>query len=224
MFREVTQQVASTFGIDLRKVSHTLFAEVWAVVFKRYHQSFPNVCKVAAHVLVSPVSSVECERGFSVQNHIKSKLRNCLAVDTLDMLMRLRLFGPHRFAELDLQAAVQGWFDMRKYRHIASANKPRHWHLLAQGKNSKQANVYVMWDDTAASRVGPTYAGVDAGGEEPAVSAADDIAAAHAEQSAAAAAAGAQEEDFLSTLGGGFDEFSCFLGALGVLQDDEQQK
>ena len=38
-------------------------------------------------------SSVDCERGFSVQNHIKTKTRNILASKHLDVLMRVRLLG-----------------------------------------------------------------------------------------------------------------------------------
>jgi hypothetical protein len=194
-----------------------LLHQVWAAVFKVYGEAFPNICKVAAQIMVSPVSSVECERGFSVQNHIKSKLRNCLAVDTLDILMRLRLVGPHSFAEFDLAAAVKEWFAMRKYRHICSDNKPKHWHLLAEGPNSSQKNVYVMWDDAVQSRAGPTYAGLGSGGDAAAmaVAAADQIAAAVAEQTAAAAA---QAEDPLTNVEDDFVEFRASLDAAGVLQ------
>jgi hypothetical protein len=91
---------------------------------------------------------------------------------------------------------------------------------LFTGKNNTQSSVYVMWDD-AKSVAGPTFAGVQLGVNPPAAAdaAADAIAAAHAEQAAAAAAAaGAQEGDFLTDLGGDYEEFRQSLGALGVLQ------
>lgn len=41
-----------------------------------------------------PLGSSECERGFSIMNHIKTKRRNRMGLDLLDSLMRIRINGP----------------------------------------------------------------------------------------------------------------------------------
>jgi hypothetical protein len=217
-FRVLVDQTIDAYSVDISKgYNHTLLVEVWAAILHTRRDEYPNICKIAENVLVAPVSSVECERGFSVQNHIKCKLRNRMAVDTLDMLMRVRLVGPKSFAALDLEGGVDKWFVMRQYRHISSKNKPMHWHLLAVTRNSKEQSVYVMWDDDKPSSVGPTFAGVTSEGADGAVAASEFI-------TAAAAAAGAsgtanENDDFASDLDLlDFPEFRAGLGALGVLQ------
>ena len=55
---------------------------------------FPNIIKLIQLIYCIPFSSVECERGFSKQNQIKTKNRNLLKTETLDMLMRVSLEGP----------------------------------------------------------------------------------------------------------------------------------
>ncbi|CAG2245038.1 unnamed protein product [Mytilus edulis] len=52
---------------------------------------FVNIVKLIEISSVLPVSSVECERGFSRQNLIKTNLRCKSSTDTLDHLMRLGL-------------------------------------------------------------------------------------------------------------------------------------
>jgi hypothetical protein len=42
-------------------------------------------------ILVIPTITVVCERGFSKHNWVKSEMRTCLNVDTLDALMRVSL-------------------------------------------------------------------------------------------------------------------------------------
>ena len=59
--------------------------------------------------------------------------------------------------------------------------------------------------------------------DAPAVAASDIIAAAHAEQNAAAAAAGEGLEDFAANIDGDFDDFRASLGALGVLQGNQDE-
>ena len=55
---------------------------------------FPDLATLASLVLVSPISSVPCERAFSCQNRIKTRDRATLSEKTLEMLMRIRLEGP----------------------------------------------------------------------------------------------------------------------------------
>lgn len=57
---------------------------------------FPNLTKLAAIGLVLPVSTVDCERGFSALSRIKTDLRNRLSSRILNDLMTITVEGPHR--------------------------------------------------------------------------------------------------------------------------------
>ena len=63
------------------------------LLIQDYNDVFPNIIKLIQIAYCIPFSSVECERGFSRQNKIKTKDRNLLATNTLDMLMRVSLKG-----------------------------------------------------------------------------------------------------------------------------------
>ena len=60
-----------------------------------------------------PFSSVECERGFSKQNQIKTKNRNLLKTETLDMLMRVSLEGPESF-KFNYDRAYTIWSNQKR--------------------------------------------------------------------------------------------------------------
>ncbi|MCO5586611.1 hypothetical protein L7F22_040552 [Adiantum nelumboides] len=70
--------------------------DAWCVFCsnKNWMQTYVNLTKLWQHMLVLPVSSVSCERGFSKQNLIKTNARECLNVETLEALMRVSLLGP----------------------------------------------------------------------------------------------------------------------------------
>ena len=61
---------------------------------EQFEAEFPNMIKLMAISRVLPVSSVECERGFSKQNLIKTRLRCSLSIELLDKLMRVSINGP----------------------------------------------------------------------------------------------------------------------------------
>lgn len=54
---------------------------------------YPVAAEAAERFLVVPVSTVDCERGFSKQNLIKTCLRSRMSVPMLDRLMRLSIEG-----------------------------------------------------------------------------------------------------------------------------------
>lgn len=65
--------------------------------------------------------TAEVERGFSIQNLIKSKFRAAMHVNTLDTLMRIKLLGPASVADgdvsgtaIDLNAVVLEWQGKKK--------------------------------------------------------------------------------------------------------------
>ena len=67
----------------------------------------PNYVAVCKLLLCIPVTSVECERTFSMQNRIKNKLCNRLGEERVDVLIKISL-GPATEV-FDFRTAVQHW-------------------------------------------------------------------------------------------------------------------
>ena len=55
---------------------------------------FPNLTKLATTGLLLPVSSVDCERGYSTLSRVKTKLRNWLSNKVLNYLLMISIGGP----------------------------------------------------------------------------------------------------------------------------------
>ncbi|GES92036.1 zinc finger protein 862-like [Rhizophagus clarus] len=83
------------------------------LLIQDYIDVFPNIIKLIQIVYCIPFSSVECERGFSRQNKIKTKDRNSLATNTLDMLMRVSLEGPES-KEFNYNRAYTIWSSQKR--------------------------------------------------------------------------------------------------------------
>ncbi|KAG1666499.1 hypothetical protein GQR58_018861 [Nymphon striatum] len=75
----------------------------------------PGSAEVAARFLIAPVSTVECERGLSKQNLIKTCLRNSMSVSALDDLMRISIDGPS-LENFDFKAAFKVWAGLKTRR------------------------------------------------------------------------------------------------------------
>ena len=75
---------------------------------KQMLREFPNMTKLLAISRVLPVSSVECERGFSKQNLIKTRLRCSLTIESLERLMRISINGP-RLEDFDPLPIFRMW-------------------------------------------------------------------------------------------------------------------
>ncbi|XP_053372932.1 zinc finger protein 862-like [Mercenaria mercenaria] len=84
-------------------------------IIKNYSELYPDFAKLAKILLVSPVTSVACERGFSVHNHIKTKGRSRLAHETVVKLMRIKQEGPS-VKDFDPTASVTKFCAMRNRR------------------------------------------------------------------------------------------------------------
>jgi hypothetical protein len=83
-----------------------------AQVAIRARASFPMVAAAAERLLVIPVSTVDCERGFSRQNLIKTNLRNTLCIKNLENLMRLAI----NQEEMDFDLAFRKWATAKQRR------------------------------------------------------------------------------------------------------------
>lgn len=78
---------------------------------------FPILAVAAERLLVIPVSTVDCERGFSLQNLIKTDIRNSLKPANLEHLMTISIHS----GEIDYEAAFIKWSKM-KARRILKQN------------------------------------------------------------------------------------------------------
>ncbi|XP_056107720.1 zinc finger protein 862-like [Rhinichthys klamathensis goyatoka] len=74
---------------------------------------YKNILHLVHIMLVLPVSSSVCERGFSAQKRIKSDVRGSLHVDTVEDLIRISMEGPS-LQEFDAKEAVQTWISQGK--------------------------------------------------------------------------------------------------------------
>ena len=78
-------------------------------------ESFPKVAKLISIAVMIPVSTADCERGFSAMNSIKTELRNRMKAATLDRLVRIAIDGPQR-KDFDFVTAAKSWIAIRNRR------------------------------------------------------------------------------------------------------------
>ena len=94
---------------------------LWSIIKKYHKDTFPNLIKLAALALTLPVHTADCERGFSVQNRLKTPERNRLSPDRLNTLMTIEVQGPH-YKDFDFRASMQHW-KQQKTRRIFCSTK-----------------------------------------------------------------------------------------------------
>ena len=76
---------------------------------------YPALSKLFSIALVLPVSTADCERGFSTMKRIKTVPRNRLSTATLDHLISISAEGP-ALDEFDFDQAVVKWGAKRNQR------------------------------------------------------------------------------------------------------------
>ena len=84
-------------------------------ILLQYKDIFPDFAVLAIILLISPVTSVTCERGFSVHNKIKTKGRATLKHETVTKLMHVKEEGPS-VEDFDPKSSVKKFSEMRKRR------------------------------------------------------------------------------------------------------------
>ncbi|XP_053385860.1 zinc finger protein 862-like [Mercenaria mercenaria] len=103
------RDVMSNYG----KVANDVNSVCQIALGKR--EMYGIVAEVAYKLLCVPVSSVECERGFSVQNLVKTKLRNRLDTNSLYLLMKLNIDGGDQ-KSFDFAFAYRKWKNVKSRR------------------------------------------------------------------------------------------------------------
>ena len=86
-------------------------SEMYARIFNNNMQErrLHNVMMLIEIILVIPVSTAVCERGFSAMKRIKSDWRSSLSPEMLDTLMLISLEGPS-YQEFRAEDAVTRWW------------------------------------------------------------------------------------------------------------------
>ena len=91
---------------------------LWQLIYKHHGDKFPNLLKLAAIALTTPVHTADCERGFSNQNRVKTSLRNRLSPERVDDLVTVSCEGG-ALSDFDFKSALQHW-KKKKDRRIFS--------------------------------------------------------------------------------------------------------
>ena len=84
------------------------FKELSKEIITKKSISFPAISNLLKFIIVLPMSSVPCERGFSQHNRIRSKLRQTLDVNTVKSLMFIAVNGPDG-DNFDYYQPLQHW-------------------------------------------------------------------------------------------------------------------
>ncbi|XP_049432728.1 uncharacterized protein LOC125889084 [Epinephelus fuscoguttatus] len=71
------------------------YLALWQTLLTKepYKHDFENILHLVAIMLLLPISSAQCERGFSARNRIKNSVRSSLHVSTTEDLMRISTEG-----------------------------------------------------------------------------------------------------------------------------------
>ncbi len=125
----------------------------WLSVLKEPLQRievFPNLAILAEILLCFCAENAEVERGFSLYNRIKSKVRNRLKIPTVDMLIRLRL-NSGNYSDFNYNKAAVIWLGMsRRGRYLVA----RPTQLLRQDTEQAEAEELSIEDEEALDSVG----------------------------------------------------------------------
>ena len=81
---------------------------LWAVISTKYNDQFPELIKLAQIATLIPVSTADCERGFSYQNRTKVKSRARLSGKAVDQLLRININGVD-YKHFDFNKALTRW-------------------------------------------------------------------------------------------------------------------
>ena len=94
-----------------RMFKDKIYLSLWELMLTRepYCSDYKNILHLVHILLVLPVSSAVCERGFSSQKRIKSDARASLHTDTVEDLIRISVEGPS-LEDFDARESVANWF------------------------------------------------------------------------------------------------------------------
>ncbi|KAJ8386336.1 hypothetical protein AAFF_G00174330 [Aldrovandia affinis] len=103
---EALKMLISTTFMDKKS-----YLSLWELMMRKepYCSDYKNILHLVHIMMVLPVSSAVCERGFSSQKRIKSDIRASLNIDTVEDLIRISIEGPS-LEDFDARESVKTWF------------------------------------------------------------------------------------------------------------------
>lgn len=117
-----------------RNHSQLRMLPMWQRIFAEYSERFPNILMLVEIMLVLPLATACCERGFSTLKRIKSDWRSRLETETLDNLMRISIDGPD-LESYNAARALQHWWDKgerQRRPNFQRQNNTLHTHYCKQ--------------------------------------------------------------------------------------------
>ncbi|CAF1376387.1 unnamed protein product [Adineta ricciae] len=76
-----------------------------------FHERYKNMLILLSIYLISPINSAECERGYSIANRIQTNGRSRITIETLDVLMNVRLLCSEDLRSNRCRQIVQEAYD-----------------------------------------------------------------------------------------------------------------
>ena len=90
-----------------------------------------------------PVSTADCERGFSAMNSINTELRKRMKAATLDRFVRIVIDGPQR-KDFDFVTAAKSWIAIQN-RRLFNNQRSSFKELCNYKLNSEALTFYVYF-------------------------------------------------------------------------------
>ncbi|XP_070571402.1 zinc finger protein 862-like [Ptychodera flava] len=105
---------------ELSNYENKTMQQTWEILLSRRQEEYPELCKLTQIALLIPVATVDCERGVSQFNLIKTAVRNRLSTENVERLMRIAIEGPD-IEQFDFQnRAFTVWSNMKDTRIFGS--------------------------------------------------------------------------------------------------------
>ena len=115
LITESTLEEWKVFKACIRKLSPDLTRDqIWKTVFRQMKPLLPNLIDLLELVRILPLSTVDCERGFSRLNLIKSDLLSRLSEYNLEYLMHVSINAKDNI-ENEIDEIISKW-DQQKER------------------------------------------------------------------------------------------------------------
>lgn len=105
-------------------VSERKFQFLWPKLLSQCSTRFEVLLKIVKLVMLLPMNTAVCERGFSAMKRIKSDSRCRLKTETLNSFLKITIDGPS-LAQFDPQPAVEHWLSSATHRRPESKKRKR---------------------------------------------------------------------------------------------------
>ena len=113
-------------------------AALWQNIVKFHSDTFPNLLKLAPVALLLPVHTADVKRGFSSQNCILTPKRNRLAINTQNMLMKVKMEGEKERKAEYIRRTVPKWGQKTTATKTKKPKKPPKKQKQTKTKQNKK--------------------------------------------------------------------------------------